>query len=160
MGTLIASALATLDGVIHPVGEWVQPDGDHGDHSFERKARSGGMVLGRKSYEGLAGYWPRQTVKWADLVNALPKYLGSTTLSGELEWNATLLDGDLADSIPGLKDEVDGELFMHGSGEFAYALAEKGLIDEYEVYLTRSSGAREKSLCSATGGRYGCRFTT
>jgi hypothetical protein len=88
MGTLIASAQATLDGVIHPVGEWVQPDGDHGDHSFERKARSGGMVLGRKSY------------------------------------------------------------------------AEKGLIHEYEVYLTRSSGAREKSLCSATGGRYGCRFTT
>jgi dihydrofolate reductase len=43
--------------------------------------------------------------------------------------------GDLEDSIPKLKDEVDGDLFMHGSGEFAYALAEKGLIDEYEVYL-------------------------
>jgi dihydrofolate reductase len=38
-------------------------------------------------------------------------------------------------SIPKLKDEVDGDLFMHGSGEFAYALAETGLIDEYEVYL-------------------------
>lgn len=46
-----------------------------------------------------------------------------------------MLEGDLEDSIPKLKDEVDRDLFMHGSGEFAYALAEKGLIDEYEVYL-------------------------
>jgi dihydrofolate reductase len=135
MGRLIASAQATLDGVIDPVGEWVQSDGDHGDYSFERQSRSGGLVLGRKTYEGLAAYWPSQTGKWADLVNAIPKYVASTTLYGDLEWNATLLNGDLADSIPALKDRVDGDLFMHGSGAFAYALATKGLIDEYEVYL-------------------------
>ena len=126
MGKLIATTQATVDGVIDPVGEWVQPDGDHGEYSFERQERSGGMVLGRKTYEGLAGYWPSQSGRWADMVNALPKYVGSNTLSGELEWNATLLEGDLEDSIPKLKDEVDGDLFMHGSGEFAYALAERG----------------------------------
>ena len=135
MGTLIATAQATLDGVVDPVGEWVQADGDHGVHSFERQERSEGLVLGRKTYEGLAGYWPTQSGGWADMVNALPKYVGSTTLSGDLEWNATLLEGDLEDAIPELKDAVDGELFMHGSGEFAYALAEKGLIDVYEVYV-------------------------
>ena len=64
----------------------------------------------------------------------MPKYVGSNTLSGDLGWNATLLEGDLEHPIPKLKDEVDGDLFMHGSGEFAYALAEKALIDEYEVY--------------------------
>jgi dihydrofolate reductase len=69
------------------------------------------------------------------MVNSLPKYVGSRTLSGDLRWNATLLEGDLEGSIPKLKEEVDGDLFMHGSGEFAYALAERGLIDEYEVYL-------------------------
>ena len=63
------------------------------------------------------------------------KYVGSTTLSGDLEWNATLLEGDLEASIPRLKDEVGGDLFMHGSGEFAYVLAQKDLIDEYEVYV-------------------------
>jgi dihydrofolate reductase len=135
MGKLIASAQATIDGVIDPVGEWVQADGDHGDYSFERQARSAGLVLGRKTYEGLAGYWPSQTGKWADMVNALPKYVGSTTLAGDLEWNATLLNGRLEDSIPELKADVEGDLFMHGSGEFAYALAERGLIDEYEIYL-------------------------
>jgi dihydrofolate reductase len=92
-------------------------------------------VLGRKTFEGLAGFWPSQTGKWADLVNPMPKYVGSRTLSGELEWNGTLLDGDLDESIPKLKVEVDGDLFLHGSGELAYALAERGLIDEYEVYV-------------------------
>ena len=135
MGKLIASAQATLDGVVDPVAEWVQPGGDHGEYSFERQARSAGMVLGRKTYEGLAGFWPSQTGKWADMVNAMAKYVGSRSLSGDLDWNATLLDADLEDAIPNLKYEVDGDLFMHGSGEFAYALAERGLIDEFEVYL-------------------------
>ena len=135
MANLIATTQATLDGVIDPVAEWVQADGDHGHYSFERQQRSSGLVLGRKTYEGLAGYWPSQSGSWADMVNPLPKYVGSNTLSGELEWNATLLGGNLEDSIPKLKDEVDGDLFIHGSGGFAYALAEKGLIDEYEVYV-------------------------
>ena len=135
MGNLIATTQATVDGVIDPVGEWVQADGDHGEYSFERQARSAGLVLGRTTYEGLAGYWPSQSGRWAKMVNALPKYVGSRTLSGALEWNATLLEGELEDSIPKLKAEVDGDLFLHGSGEFAYALAERGLIDEFEVYL-------------------------
>jgi dihydrofolate reductase len=135
MGKLIATTQATLDGVIDPVGEWVQPDGDHGTYSFERQARSSGMVLGRKTFEGLASYWPKQSGRWADMVNALPKYVGSTSLSGELGWNATLLEGELEDAIPQLKEETDGDLFLHGSGEFAFALAEKGLIDEFEIYL-------------------------
>ena len=63
MGTLIATAQATLDGVIDPVGEWVQPDGAHGEHSFERQARSAGLVLGRKTYEVVLsfGSWPYGT---------------------------------------------------------------------------------------------------
>src|SRR6201991_2415081 len=116
MGKLIATTQATLDGVVDPVGEWVQPDGDHGEYSFERQARSSGLVLGRKTYEGPAGFWPSQSGGGADMGNALPKYVGSTPLSGDLEWNATLLDGDLGDAIPRLKDDVDGALFVHGSG--------------------------------------------
>ena len=99
MGKLIATAQATIDGVVDPVGEWVQPDGDHGDYSFERQSRSSGLVLGRKTYDGLAGFWPSQTGKWAEMVNSMRKYVGSKTLSGDLEWNATLLEGELEDSI-------------------------------------------------------------
>ena len=136
MGKLIATTQATLDGVIDPVGEWVQPDGDHGDYSFERQARSGGHGAGPQDLRGagglLAGPDRASGRTWSTRCRSTS---APTTLSGELEWNATLLEGDLEDSIPKLKDEVDGDLFMHGSGEFAYALAEKGLIDEFEIYL-------------------------
>ena len=117
-GKLIATTQATVDGVVDPVGEWVQAGGDHAKH------------------------------------------VGSNTLSGDLEWNATLLDGDPEDSIPKLKDEVDGDLFMHGSGEFAYALAEKGLIDAYAVYLNPIVWGGETSTCSATGEPSGWSSTT
>ena len=52
----------------------VQADGDHGDYSFEQQARSGGLVLGRKIYEGLAGYWPGQTGEKA-LIDEYEVYL-------------------------------------------------------------------------------------
>jgi dihydrofolate reductase len=78
------------------------------------------------------------------MVNAMPKYVGSKTLTGDLEWNATLLEGDLEDAISKLKHEVDGDLFMHGSGELAYALAREALIDEYEVYLNPLVWARKR----------------
>jgi dihydrofolate reductase len=135
MGKLIATTQCTVDGVIDPVGEWVEPGGDHAEYSFERQQASAGMVLGRKTFEGLAAYWPTEEGKWADMVNGMEKWVGSTTLSGDLEWKGTLLEGALEDSIPKLKAEVDGDLFMHGSGEFAYALAERGLVDLYEVYV-------------------------
>jgi dihydrofolate reductase len=135
MGKLIATTQATIDGVVDPVGEWVQEGGDHAEYSFERQSASAGMLLGRKTWEGLAGYWPTESGKWADMVNAMSKWVGSNTLSGDLEWNSTLLDTPIEESIPKLKDEVDGDLFMHGSGEFAYALAGAGLVDVFEVYL-------------------------
>jgi dihydrofolate reductase len=135
MGKLIATTQATIDGVVDPVGEWVMPDGDHGTYSFERQAASAGLVLGRRTYEGLAGYWTEETGRWADMINPLRKWVGTTSLSGELEWNATALEGELEDSIPRLKEEVGGDLFVHGSGEFAHALATRGLVDEFEVYL-------------------------
>ena len=126
---------ATLDGVIDPVGEWVQADGDHGDYSFERQARSSGLALGRKTYEGLAGYWPSQSGKWAGMATRCRSTSGPTPCPAISSGTRPCSRGTSRTSIPKLKAEVDGDLFMHGSGEFAYALAEKGLIDEYEVYL-------------------------
>ncbi len=134
MGKLIATTQATVDGVIDPVGEWVQPDGDHGDYSFERQARSSGLVLGRKTYEGLAGYWPSQSGKWADMVNSIAQVRRLRHPSGDSSGTRPCSRGNRG-LDPEAEGRVGGDLFMHGSGEFAYALAEKGLIDEYEVYL-------------------------
>ena len=93
MGKLIATTQATLDGVVDPVAEWVSPDGDRGEYSFERQTRSAGLVLGRKTYEGLAAYWPEQTGKWAEMVNPMPKYVGSTTLGGATATSTCLATG-------------------------------------------------------------------
>lgn len=68
MGKLIAGTQATIDGVVDPAGEWVQPDGDHGDYSFDRQARPGGLVLGRKT-------------------------VGSESMSGERRWTRTCSRG-------------------------------------------------------------------
>lgn len=133
---LIATTQLTVDGVIDSVGEWVDPEGDHAMHSFELQKDSGGLVMGRKTYEGLAGFWPQQpdSDPWAAMINPMPKFVGSTTLEGPLEWNATLIDGGL-DGVQSLKDSAAGDLFVQGNGEFAYALADAGLVDEFHFYV-------------------------
>ena len=129
----------------------MQADGEHGDYSFERQAGLQRAGAGPQDLRGAGGILAEPVGQLGGHGHAIPKYVGSTRLSGELEWNATLLEGDLEDSIPKLKEEVDGDLFMHGSGEFAYALAEKGLIDVYEVYVNPIVWGQGTSTCSATG---------
>ena len=93
----------------------------------------GKLIATTQATEGLAGYCRASRASgrtWSTRCRST----SGPHLSGDLEWNATLLEG-YRGRDPKLKYEVDGDLFMHGSGEFAYALAEKGLIDEYEVYL-------------------------
>ena len=82
------------------------------------------MVLGRKTYEGLAAVWQQMAdlpgfEAYAEQMNSMPKYVASRTLSGPLEWNATLLEGDLAESVSSLKDEHHGNLVVSGAGELA-----------------------------------------
>ena len=67
---------------------------------------------------------------YAEQMNSMPKYVASRTLSGPLEWNATLLEGDLAESVSSLKDEHHGNLVVSGAGELARELMAHGLVDE------------------------------
>jgi len=94
------------------------------------------MVLGRKTYEGLAKAWPELAdvpgfEAYAARMNGMPKYVVSRTLSAPLEWNATLRDGDLADAVRALKDEHDGNLIVPCAGELARDLVSHGLVDEF-----------------------------
>jgi hypothetical protein len=65
-----------------------------------------------------------------------PKYVASRTLRGPLEWNATLLEGDLAQSVTALKDKHDRTLVAVGAGELAHALTRLGLVDEFWVWVS------------------------
>jgi dihydrofolate reductase len=73
---------------------------------------------------------------YAEQMNSMPKYVASRTLRGPLEWNATLLEGDLAESVSSLKDEHQGNLVVSGAGELARDLMANGLVDE--VWFTLS----------------------
>jgi dihydrofolate reductase len=129
VGRLIISTAMTVDGLVD-VRDWYVSEGGHDRAGREQLHQAEAMLLGRKTYEGLAGYWSPLEGDWADRLNEMPKYVASRTLEGPLEWNATLLEGDATEAVPRLKEEVDGDLFMSGCGELGRALLEHGLVDE------------------------------
>jgi dihydrofolate reductase len=144
MNKLIISTAMTVDGVMD-VAEWFVAEGDHNDPSRELLERSAALLMGRKTYEGLAAYWPTAEGEWADLLNPMPKYVVSRTLSGPLDWNATALDGELEQAVTKLKSELDGDLFQTGSGELARNLLAANLVDELWFWMHPSvwgEGAR------------------
>lgn len=134
MSRLINSTTMTVDGVID-VGEWYVSEGGHDGAALAQFEHAAGMVLGRKTYEGLAAYWSATEGPWADMLNPMPKYVASRTLQGSLEWNATLIEGDAAEGVSKLKDELDGDLFLIGSGGLARDLIGKDLIDELRFWI-------------------------
>jgi dihydrofolate reductase len=141
----------TLDGVMQaPGGPEEDPSGGfaYGGWSAPYGAEESGAVitgyfehasaflLGRKTYQIFAGYWPRVTDPdnpIASKLNALPKHVASASL-GTLDWhNSQLLGGDVVSEVAKLKEQPGEELQVHGSGELAQALIEAGLVDEYRL---------------------------
>jgi dihydrofolate reductase len=123
----------TRDGFKH--GGWSEPYGDEvlGKAMGARLTQSGGLVLGRRTYEDLLSYWNTQTDSpFTDALNNAPKYIASTTLRDPLPWpNSTLLDGDAADGVAKLKEQAGKDLHILGSGKLIQSLMARDLIDEY-----------------------------
>jgi dihydrofolate reductase len=115
-------------------------DEDSRDASLEQFQLADAMVLGRKTYEGLAAVWPQLgnqsgLERFAERLNGMPKYVASRTLSEPLEWNATLIKGELDQAVPSLKDEHRGNLIVSGCGELAHTLTRQGLVDEFWFWI-------------------------
>jgi dihydrofolate reductase len=123
----------TRDGFAH--GGWAAPYGDEvmGRVMGERMARPGAMVLGRRTYEDFASYWPKQTDNpFTPVLNERVKYVVSTTLKEPLPWsNSKLLQGDAAQAVARLKEQGDEDLAVLGSGELVRSLMRHDLVDEY-----------------------------
>src|SRR5580765_657457 len=96
-------------------------------------ADSGGMLLGRATYEIFAGSWPQETGDFADRFNALPKYVAATTLR-ELDWKpAELLQDVLPQAVAQLKAGSGGNIYVHGSISVARQLLRHGLVDRIRL---------------------------
>ncbi len=155
MRKVIVNEFMTLDGVVQAPGgadEDTSGGFEHGgwhmpymDEVAQKEVleginEAGGFLLGRRTYEIFAAYWPnapeeQQVV--AEPLNAKPKYVASTTLSEPLEWqNSTVLEGDIAESVPALKQEDDGgDLHVIGSSELVRELIANDLVDELRVMI-------------------------
>jgi dihydrofolate reductase len=134
MGRLINTTAMTVDGVID-VSDWVVAQGEHDEASLSLFADDAAMLLGRKTYEGLAAFWPTQSGRWADRMNAIGKYVASRSRLGPLQWNATAIEGDAIAGVRQLKARRDGDLVLSGCGELARELIQAGLVDEILFWI-------------------------
>ena len=153
MRKLIVTEFLSLDGVMQAPGApdedrsggfahggWQRPyvDDVFAGIAFEGMKETGGYLFGRRTYEIMAAFWPSQSddVPFAASLNGLPKYVASTTLSEPLAWqNSTLLQGDVAKAVAGLKEQRGKNLVVLGSGELVQTLMENDLVDEYGLML-------------------------
>ena len=154
MSTLAINMFLTLDGVAQAPGG---PDEDH-DGGFEHggwqvpyfteqlgeeivgpwHANPGALLLGRKTYEIFAGYWPKvgpdhDSYPMAKILNETPKYVASRTLTSPSWENSTVLDGDVVTAVTALKDQDLGEIQVLGSVDLARTLIRHRLVDEFRL---------------------------
>jgi dihydrofolate reductase len=148
MGKIVVTEFVSLDGVMEDPGG--AEDYKHGGWTFEIDRGEEGdkfkldelfeaeaQLLGRVTYEGFAAAWPtmEDDAGFAEKMNAMPKYVVSSTLQ-EASWsNSTILRGDLADEVAKLHREIDGVILIAGSAQLVQGLLERDLVDELRLMV-------------------------
>jgi dihydrofolate reductase len=148
VGRIVVTEFVSLDGVMEDpgggedfkYGGWTFEieRGDEGDKfKLDETLSSEALLLGRKTYEGFAAAWPSMTdeVGFADKFNSMPKYVVSSTL-GDPEWNnSAVLKGDMVEEVTKLREQLDGDIVVHGSAQLVQALVEHDLVDEFRLMV-------------------------
>ena len=148
MGKIIISENVSLDGVIQdPAGDegfqrggWVGRVGDLGREEaaqvlLEEALGTEAMLLGRRSYEFLAGRWPSRTGALADRLNSKPKYVVSSTLQDPAWNNTTVLKGNVVNEVSKLKQQLAGDIVVPASFQLVRTLIEHDLADELRLMI-------------------------
>ena len=138
MRKVIVSEFVSLDGVMENPG-WTFQFGskEQEQFKFDELFACDALLLGRVTYSGFAAAWPKmqeQTGAYGERMNSMPKYVASRTLT-EMEWNANLIQGDLAEEVGRLKREAGQDVLVFGSCELVHALTELDLVDEYRLMV-------------------------
>ncbi|MFL5946813.1 MAG: dihydrofolate reductase family protein [Gaiellaceae bacterium] len=148
MGRIVVTEFVSLDGVMQAPGGGEDYEhagwtfeidrGEEGDKfKFDETMAADAQLLGRVTYEGFAAAWPDITdeVGFAEMFNAMPKYVVSSTLESADWTNSTILSGDVVDEVKKLKEEVDGTILVHGSAMLVQTLIEHDLADEVRLMV-------------------------
>jgi dihydrofolate reductase len=150
MGAIVVHEFMTLDGVVQAPGGpdedsesgfehggWQAPYfDDEGESVADRYAPMDALLLGRKTYEIFAGYWPNGPADspFTALLNEIPKYVASRTLD-RVDWNnSTLLEGDAAEAVPPLKERY-GQIHVAGSADLVQTLLRHDLVDRLNLWI-------------------------
>jgi dihydrofolate reductase len=148
MGRIVISTNISLDGVVQDpdgqegfrLGGWF---GEHGGKDVEEWAkveleealRTEALLLGRRTDEWFATRWLSRTGEWADRLNSIPKYVVSSTLEQPRWSNATVLKGDVVETVSKLKQESDGDIVLYASYQLGHTLLEHDLVDELRLVV-------------------------
>ena len=162
MRELIVGEFITLDGVIQaPGGAKEDTDGDFtqggwtwpywhddiGAHFFNVMSQADALLLGRKTWQIHGGaFEPMVGDPMGDAMNAIPKYVVSTTLKSASAWrNSTIISGNVVEAVRQLKEQPGKNILTDGSSVLIHTLAENDLVDEYDLHvypLVLGSGKR------------------
>ena len=146
MARIVVTEFVSLDGVMEAPGGgedyrhagWTFEisRGDEGDQfKLDETMGTEALLLGRVTYEGFAKAWPTREGEFADKFNSMPKYVVSSTLKDPDWTNTTVLDGDVSEQVTKLKDELDGDVVVHGSAQLVQTLVEHDLVDELRLMV-------------------------
>ena len=130
MRKIINSAFVSIDGVTADPSSWATFDPDAAGEAAQALHALGGMLMGRGIYEYFADVMPNQTGPYADAINAIRKYVFSTTLENTHWNNSTLIRDDAVTAVTELKHQDGGDLMMYGYGRLSQTLLAHHLIDE------------------------------
>jgi dihydrofolate reductase len=171
MGRIVVTEFVSLDGVMEDPGgsegfryggwSFEFSRGEEGDRfKLDEAMEADALLLGRVTYEGFAEAWPSREGEFADKFNQMPKYVVSSTLENA-EWNnSTVLNGDLAEEVSKLKQEIDGDIVVHGSAQLAQALIEHDLVDELRLMVFPVVLGSGKRLFGETSDRKALRLSS
>jgi dihydrofolate reductase len=159
MRKIIVLSFVSLDGVIQApggpgedtsggfrYGGWVFPyfDEESGRIMENQMSRGSDLLLGRKTFEIFAAYWPEHESEWPG-INSVRKYVVSNTLS-KSDWNNSIfLKGNITEEIKKLKQQEGPDIQVHGSGDLIQTLLKEDLVDEFwlKIFpLTLGSGKK------------------
>src|SRR3712207_3210319 len=132
MRKLVAVELVSVDGVMGSPEEWAfsYSNDEMEEVNAAGMAASDAMLLGMVTYEGLAAFWPNQPggTPLVDYINSVRKHVVSRTLEEPLEWNnSTLMEGDVAEAVAGLKRQPGKDITIIGSADLVRSLLDEGL---------------------------------